>query len=394
MNPKVATLATLGREVAMPALVLAWIGTSGLAGVDHSRAAPTIDRLAPSLAAHVKFNDGKLADSKSTDRLPSGASVPLVFPPASDLSLADVTAAVTFSAALPPAPRSTPPIVTASLGETSQLFSSEAPPEPAATTDAAGPKLASLETGDVEQFTPASPKAASIEVFDECFAVDVCVDRYLWALYQRTPKEDTVKVEEKRQVTVKRKGKTVMVTRTFTRRVDQDFGWKDPHAAEKAGMSMADYVIGGMDKEFKLKLFHMLHFAEEAGLQPGITSAFRDDYRQSIASGLKAASDRSYHGGSLRGGYGHGMAADVVSVNGATRAQRLAASQAFWKWIDANGKNFGIGRPYLDRDPPHVGPVDGKEYAAKRPGAKSRQAGSAAKPGQRAAAKRIRTAGS
>ena len=392
MNPKVATLATLGREVAIPALVLAWIGTSGFAGLDHSRAAPTLDRLAPSLAADAKFNDDRLAGNKLTDRVPSVSSVPLVFPPASDLSLADMTAAVTSSAAPSPAPRPTSPIVTASLGETSQLLASDVPPEPAAATDTAGPKLASLETGDVEKFTPASPKAASIEIFDECFAVDVCVDRYLWALYQRTPKEDTVKVEEKRQVTVKRKGKTITVTRTFTRRADQDFGWKDPHAAEKSGMSMADYVIGGMDRDFKLKLFHMLHFAEEAGLQPGITSAFRDDYRQSIASGLKAASDRSYHGGSLRGGYGHGMAADVVSVNGATRAQRLAASQAFWKWIDANGKNFGIGRPYLDRDPPHVGPMDGKEYAAKRPGAKSRQADSAAKPAHRPAAKRIRTA--
>jgi hypothetical protein len=139
-----------------------------------------------------------------------------------------------------------------------------------------------------------------------------------------------------------------------------------------------------------LKLFHMLHFAEEIGMSPGITSAFRDDYRQSIASGLKAASNRSYHGGSLRGGYGHGLAADVVSINGATRAQRLASSQAFWKWIDTHGKDFGVGRPYLDHDPPHVGPTDGKEYADKR-GAKARQAESTAKPGHRAA-KRVRTA--
>ena len=28
---------------------------------------------------------------------------------------------------------------------------------------------------------------------DECLVVDICVDRYLWALYQRTPKEDTIK---------------------------------------------------------------------------------------------------------------------------------------------------------------------------------------------------------
>ena len=35
-------------------------------------------------------------------------------------------------------------------------------------------------------------------------------------------------------------------------------------------------------------------------------------------------------------------------------------------WIDAHGKEFGIGRPYLDKDPPHVGPIDGKEYANHR----------------------------
>jgi hypothetical protein len=37
-----------------------------------------------------------------------------------------------------------------------------------------------------------------------------------------------------------------------------------------------------------------------------------------------------------------------------------------WKWIDAHGKEFGIGRPYLGKDPPHVAPIDGKEYAARR----------------------------
>ncbi len=108
------------------------------------------------------------------------------------------------------------------------------------------------------------------------------------------------------------------VTRSFTKLVEHDFTWKDPKAAERAGMSMMDYVIGGMDRSFKLKLFRTLYAAETAGLQPGITSAFRDDYRQAIASGLKAASNRSYHGGSLRGGYGRGLAADIVSVNGAT----------------------------------------------------------------------------
>ena len=385
----------------MPALVLAWIATSGLAGVgiagadlasvDNTRAAPVVDRLAPALAAEVKF----------ADKIPPVTTPPLVsstldFPPPSDLSLASVsTTEAVLSAATPAlAAREPEPIVTASLTDPSEVLRPEAASEPAANStnsNGVNPVVAALEPGDVNQGNRVNQGTGSIEVFDECFAVDVCVDRYLWALYQRTPKEDTVKVEEKRQVTVKRKGKMVAVTRTFSRRADQDFAWKDPNAAEKAGMSMQDYVIGGMDRDFKLKLFHMLHVAEANGLSPGITSAFRDDYRQSIASGLKAASDRSYHGGSLRGGYGHGMAADVVSVNGATRAQRLTSTQAFWKWIDANGKEYGIGRPYLDRDPPHVGPTDGKEYAAKRPGAKARQAQSAAKPGHRVA-KPVRTA--
>jgi hypothetical protein len=109
-----------------------------------------------------------------------------------------------------------------------------------------------------------------------------------------------------------------------------------------------------MDRDFKLKLYHALRAMDDAGLSPGITSAFRDDYRQSLASGLKAATDRSYHGGSFRGGYGHGLAADLVSVKGETRAERLMSSESLWKWIDAHGNEFGIGRPYLDKDPPHV----------------------------------------
>jgi hypothetical protein len=102
---------------------------------------------------------------------------------------------------------------------------------------------------------------------------------------------------------------------------------------------------------------------------------------------LKAADNRSYHGGSLRGGYGHGLAADVVSIKGATRADRLASTNILWNWIDANGKNFGIGRPYMGRDPPHVAPIDGEEYAKHHPGRAARQA-SAAKPRKLAMANR------
>jgi hypothetical protein len=205
-----------------------------------------------------------------------------------------------------------------------------------------------------------------IEAADECLVADVCIDRYLWSVYARTPKIDTIKVSEKRKAIVKRKGKSRIVTITFTKLVDEDFTWKDPKAAENAGLSVMDYVIGGMDRGFRLTLYHALRALDDAGLEPGITSAFRDDYRQTIATGYKAQSDRSYHGGNFRGGYGHGLAADIVSVKGETRSARWAASEVLWKWVDTHEKELGIGRPYLDRDAPHVAPVNGQEYADHR----------------------------
>ena len=235
----------------------------------------------------------------------------------------------------------------------------------------------------VSLFRPATPEdddlkpaVRVVETPNECLVAEICIDDYLWSFYERTPKVDTNKVTVRIKTTVRKKGKTRTVTKAFTKYVAADFTWKDPIAAQRVGMSLKDYVIGGMDRRFKLKLYHALRAADDAGLMPGITSAFRDDYRQAIASGNKAASDSSFHGGSRRGGYGYGLAADLVSVRGATRMQRWASTVELWKWIDAREKELGIGRPYLDRDPPHVGPIDGKEFAAKRGGARARLAAS------------------
>jgi len=317
-----------------------------------------LDRAVPALTA-----DAELADALHATAVGRSA----------DVAAASVTGTATDTTAASDEPAS---IVEAALTDSSQMLPPETPPVQVATASTAYP-------------APKAEKDAvsSIEILGECLVADPCIDQYLWALYQRTPKEDTIKVDEQRKVTVKREGKTVTVTKTFTKLVDEDFAWKDPKAAEKARVPMMDYVIGGMDRSFKTKLFHALHAAEEAGLAPGITSAFRDDYRQSIASGLRAASDRSYHGGSFRGGYGHGLAADVVSVNGGTRDQRWTSSEGLWKWIDAHGKEFGIGRPYLDRDPAHVAPIDGQEYAAHHRGTKAQHAGSDMKKRNRLAAR-------
>ena len=149
----------------------------------------------------------------------------------------------------------------------------------------------------------AARPAVSSEALDACPEPDVCIDQYLWSLYERTPKVDTIKVEERIKVKVKNKnGKTRTVVKTLTKYVTEDFGWKDPKAAQKAGMSLKDYVIGGMDRDFRRKLYIALRAMDDAGFSPGITSGFRDDFRQELASGDKAASDSSYHGGSRRGG--------------------------------------------------------------------------------------------
>src|SRR5262249_39275978 len=123
----------------------------------------------------------------------------------------------------------------------------------------------------------------------------------------------------------------------------EDFGWKDQKAAQKVGMSLKDYVIGGMDRDFRGKLYHALRAMDDAGLSPGITSGFRDDYRQELAKGNKAAPDSSYHGGSRRGGYGHGLAADLGSVK-ARRVLRDARGGTFCgRGSTRTKKKVGLG---------------------------------------------------
>jgi len=372
--------AALCGTVVLAIWLLASFAVLSSAGIERTGAVPIEDRRGPSLAA-----DAELADAPQATAISNTVVANAVDANADVATAAEpVTQTATDTTAASGEPES---IVEAALPASSEVLPPETPPVQVATASTPDP-------------IPNDAKEAvrSIEILDECLVADICIDRYLWALYQRTPKEDTNTVHERRKVTVrKKKGKMVTVTKSFTKLVDEDFTWKDPKAAEKVGMSMMDYVIGGMDRSFKLKLFHTLRAAEEAGLSPGITSAFRDDYRQSIASGLKAATDRSYHGGSFRGGYGHGLAADIVSVKGTTRAERWTSTESLWKWIDAHGKEFGTGRPYLDRDPPHVAPIDGKEYAAHNSGTKVQHAGSDVKKrlavrDDRSVAKRSRTA--
>jgi hypothetical protein len=376
INRRFVAIALWCREITIPVavlavLVIASFPRSDVYSLAAAEVAPSATEVAPVPADIVLPNEPATAtinpvndpainqaparetDASNIDRpavdAPSIAPPDVIDPPKVDAPAASQS--VVVAALETPAEQPSEPVI-------------EATTEP---SNVAGPQTEEI-------YDASSP----IEIVDDCLVLETCVDRYLWQLYQRTPKEDAIRESTQRKVTIRKKGKLKTVTRTSTIVIDEDFAWKDPKAATHANMSLMDYVIGGVDRSFKLKLFQMLRAADQAGLAPGITSAFRDDYRQSIASGLKAADNRSYHGGSLRGGYGHGLAADIVSIKGASRADRLASSEVLWKWVDDHGSEFGLGRPYLDRDPPHVAPIDGEEMAHHRPGLKIRQATAAA----------------
>jgi hypothetical protein len=333
---------------------------------------------------HEMLPPARIASARTPDPVQNDVKAPA--------PLVEVAGKGSVSAALPDPQEMPPPVPIASASTTDQAQNNvEAPSAEVAGIASAGAALSDPQ----ETPPPAKPPVRLVSLFrsepleedrkpavrpvetpNECLVAEICIDDDLWSFYERTPKVDTNKVTERIKATVKKKGKLRTVIKTIAKYVIGDFTWKDPMAAQRAGMSVKDYVIGGMDRGFKLKLYRALRAMDDAGFMPGITSAFRDDYRQSIASGNKAASDSSYHGGSLRGGYGHGLAADLVSTKGETRLERFASTVQLWKWIDAREKELGIGRPYLDRDPPHVGPIDGKEYAAKRGGARAKLAAS------------------
>ena len=186
------------------------------------------------------------------------------------------------------------------------------PPEAARLESPA--RLAILERPDTPERT-SSPLRRRAGTLEE-------VDQYLWEVYLRKPvKSDS----------------------------SGDFTWKDPAAAKKRGISLQDYVIGGMDADFREQLYHAGQAMDGDGIHWSMLSAFRDDYRQTLASGFKARTGNSKHGGSrATGGYGHGQAIDITTADG-------EASTA-WHWLDAHGAKYGLQRPIPGRDPAHVQP--------------------------------------
>lgn len=146
-------------------------------------------------------------------------------------------------------------------------------------------------------------------------------DEYLWHVYTRT-----------------------------ARKIDAagDFTWKDPKAAKMAKMSLPQYVIGGMSARLKKGLAAAGREMDRLGIRWAILSGYRDDYRQSIAEGIKAATGYSLHGGSKRTcGYGCGMAADLCDVSN-DDCEKVAG------WIARFGRKYGLVRPFPGFDAFHI----------------------------------------
>lgn len=161
---------------------------------------------------------------------------------------------------------------------------------------------------------------------------EASLDGYLFAAYRRAP--------EKRDSS-------------------GDFTWKDPAAAERLGLSLDAYVIGGMDPDFKELVYAAGKSMDAAGIKWTMLSAFRDDWRQEIASGFKASTGNSCHGGSRAvGGYGHGRCADLWTMDGPVGA--------LFSWIDRMGRRFGLLRPMPGADPAHVATVGDWRTIAQR----------------------------
>ncbi|MBV9970548.1 MAG: hypothetical protein JO228_11235 [Xanthobacteraceae bacterium] len=289
-NPATYELASLPTErIVVPAR----LQTASLEAGDL----PVADFVSPETTSAIAKTAAGRASSTAV-RIPVEAATPAV---------------LTISSEEEDAPAGKPSVVHVSFAD--RWTSAMAVPEVASSVQMP-PEAAVLEIPDRRAAAAPPAKRRDVGIMEE-------VDRYLWEVYQRK----TVKSDS-----------------------SGDFTWKDPAAAKHAGLSMEEYVIRGMDADFREQLYHAGRAMDGQGINWSMLSAFRDDYRQSLASGFKAHVGNSKHGGSRAvGGYGHGQAIDITTADG--------DSDTVWHWIDAHGAKYGLHRPIPGPDPAHVQPT-------------------------------------
>jgi hypothetical protein len=132
-----------------------------------------------------------------------------------------------------------------------------------------------------------------------------------------------------------------------------DFSWKDAAAATRSVRTVCDYAINGMHPDLREILYALGRTFDGAGINWSFLSAFRDDFRQSIAAGFKASACGSLHGGSCRTkGWGDGRAADLWIAD--LRGYPAEDASLLLDLIDRVGPSSGLARPMPQADPAHV----------------------------------------
>jgi hypothetical protein len=320
-HPATATLAApvlplmsiaMERSIAMES-VTSPSGTSWRPPIGMDRTNEALDQLTMDFTAGPQPVTPPPASQTSDRPSPFPARARLSSPQGGSAKHGTSQPAPSVAAAAPAAP-----VVEAAAEPPAASLPAGPPVEPAAKSPAASSPESSPASAPAK--LPAAPRVAKAKSLVE-------IDQYLWSVYQRS---------------------------STKRDSNGDFTWKDEAAAARLGLVTKQYVIGGMDPDFRTLLYSLGHAMDAAGLHWTILSGFRDDYRQGLASGYKAHVGNSFHGGSrATGGYGHGCAADIEASEGE------GGSNALWRWVDQHGEKYGIFRPMKGIDPAHIQPTGG-----------------------------------
>ena len=68
---------------------------------------------------------------------------------------------------------------------------------------------------------------------DECLTSELCIDQYLWSLYQRARKVDTIKVVEQKKASVVKKGKLRTIIQKNCKACARGFHMEGPGSGRK-----------------------------------------------------------------------------------------------------------------------------------------------------------------
>src|SRR6266436_2017167 len=173
MNTRRFATVRLCRSVVLAGCVVAWPAAVGLAGSETTGSTPLMDPHAPVLtrdAEPVQVPQVQAPQVTATDNGAVGhaAAAPAATEPISG------TAAGTMTASIQPATADKPESSAVETASTSpsEMLPTETPPAQATT--------ASPQNRAPDDTTTT---VSSVEILDECYVVDTCVDRYLWALY-------------------------------------------------------------------------------------------------------------------------------------------------------------------------------------------------------------------